>query len=114
MFRGRRQLSGCIGKVCRRSCASWEFVGRDESRSGKSRVAGGKKEKKKAPGDGFGGGGGGRGERRSGKSRVAGENTETKIAQGYVLAGGGSTRFGRDKALVEIDGKAMLLRMRDL
>jgi molybdopterin-guanine dinucleotide biosynthesis protein A len=28
-----------------------------------------------------------------------------------VLAGGGSTRFGRDKALVEIDGVAMLLRM---
>jgi len=34
--------------------------------------------------------------------------------RGYVLAGGGSTRFGRDKALVEIDGKPMLLRMREL
>lgn len=31
-----------------------------------------------------------------------------------MLAGGGSTRFGRDKALVEIDGMAMLLRMRML
>jgi molybdopterin-guanine dinucleotide biosynthesis protein A len=42
------------------------------------------------------------------------ENTAGGIVQSYVLAGGGSTRFGRDKALVEIDGKAMLLRMRDL
>ena len=33
---------------------------------------------------------------------------------GYVLAGGGSTRFGHDKALVEIDGVPMLLRMRAL
>jgi molybdenum cofactor guanylyltransferase len=30
---------------------------------------------------------------------------------GHVLAGGGSTRFGRDKALVEIGGKPMLARM---
>ena len=37
-----------------------------------------------------------------------------RIAQGYVLAGGGSTRFGRDKALVEIGGVPMLLRMREL
>ena len=34
--------------------------------------------------------------------------------QSYVLAGGGSTRFGRDKALVEIDGVPMLWRMRGL
>jgi len=37
-----------------------------------------------------------------------------KPVLGYVLAGGGSTRFGRDKALVEIDGKSMLLRMCEL
>ena len=42
------------------------------------------------------------------------ENLRRRSAQGYVLAGGGSTRFGRDKALVEIDGVAMLLRMRTL
>lgn len=33
---------------------------------------------------------------------------------GYVLAGGGSTRFGRDKALVEVGGKAMLERIFEL
>jgi molybdopterin-guanine dinucleotide biosynthesis protein A len=36
------------------------------------------------------------------------------LVNGYVLAGGGSTRFGRDKALVEIEGAPMLLRMRAL
>src|SRR5689334_4084026 len=57
---------------------------------------------------------GGRGESRSRKNSVRGENTPTKMAHGYVLAGGGSTRFGRDKALVEIDGVPMLSRMRAL
>ena len=42
------------------------------------------------------------------------EKTDGRMARGYLLAGGGSTRFGRDKALVEIDGEPMLLRMRVL
>jgi len=33
---------------------------------------------------------------------------------GYVQAGGGSTRFGKDKALVEIGGKTMLTRTTEL
>jgi molybdopterin-guanine dinucleotide biosynthesis protein A len=33
---------------------------------------------------------------------------------GYILAGGGSTRFGRDKALVEVGGTPMLARMSEL
>ncbi len=37
----------------------------------------------------------------------------TKVAA-YVLAGGGSTRFGRDKALVEIGGRPMIARMIEL
>src|SRR5882762_1574443 len=82
MSRGPRQRLVCTGKVCRRSCESWEFGGRDASRSR--------------------------------KNRVGGENTLRRIVQAYVLAGGGSTRFGRDKALVEIDGVPMLLRMRGL
>ena len=42
---------------------------------------------------------------------MGGDGIETKVVVGYVLAGGGSTRFGRDKALVEIGGTPMLLRM---
>jgi len=42
------------------------------------------------------------------------ESTSKGLVHGYVLAGGGSTRFGRDKALVEMDGTPMLLRMRTL
>jgi molybdenum cofactor guanylyltransferase len=33
---------------------------------------------------------------------------------GYILAGGGSTRFGRDKALVEVGGLPMIARMIEL
>jgi molybdopterin-guanine dinucleotide biosynthesis protein A len=33
---------------------------------------------------------------------------------GYILVGGGSTRFGRDKALVEIGGRIMLAQMIEL
>jgi molybdopterin-guanine dinucleotide biosynthesis protein A len=44
---------------------------------------------------------------------MTGGNNEVGVA-GYILAGGGSTRFGRDKALVEVDGQAMLARMMKL
>jgi molybdopterin-guanine dinucleotide biosynthesis protein A len=40
-------------------------------------------------------------------------NSELRVGA-YVLAGGGSTRFGRDKAVVEFAGKAMLARMIEL
>lgn len=33
---------------------------------------------------------------------------------GYVMAGGGSTRFGKDKALVEFNGRTMLERTAEL
>jgi len=46
-------------------------------------------------------------------NRTASTATSNYFA-GYVLAGGGSTRFGRDKALVEVDGKLMLARMIEL
>jgi molybdopterin-guanine dinucleotide biosynthesis protein A len=41
-------------------------------------------------------------------------STEPGSVAAYVLAGGGSTRFGRDKALAEINGKPMLLQMCEL
>jgi len=40
--------------------------------------------------------------------------TTSENVAGYVLAGGGSTRFGRDKALVEVGGTPMLERMIEL
>jgi molybdopterin-guanine dinucleotide biosynthesis protein A len=42
------------------------------------------------------------------------DGPETLSVLGYVLAGGGSTRFGLDKAVVEIAGAPMLSRMREL
>src|SRR5260370_38651962 len=89
MFRGPRRRLVCTGKACRRNCESWELGVRGESRLKKKR-------------------------RIRQRRRVGGDGTETKLASGYVLAGGGSTRFGRDKALVEIGGAPMLLRMRSL
>jgi molybdopterin-guanine dinucleotide biosynthesis protein A len=44
---------------------------------------------------------------------VIGDGPSARVA-GYILGGGASTRFARDKALAQIDGKPMLLRMRDL
>jgi molybdenum cofactor guanylyltransferase len=44
---------------------------------------------------------------------MAAGKSEMGVA-GYVLAGGGSTRFGRDKALVEVGGMPMLARMIEL
>jgi molybdenum cofactor guanylyltransferase len=45
---------------------------------------------------------------------AAAKHIGAKEFAAYVLAGGASSRFGRDKALVELGGKPMLVRMRDL
>jgi len=47
----------------------------------------------------------------SGESRVASKRTGKSVVAGYVLAGGASSRFGQDKALVEIGGQTVLSRM---
>jgi molybdenum cofactor guanylyltransferase len=46
-------------------------------------------------------------------SFASGDYTSHSV-RGYVQAGGGSTRFGKDKALVELGGKTMLARTVDL
>src|ERR1700735_5636504 len=103
MFRGRRRRLGCTGRVCKKSCASWEFGGRGENQWRKNRnlhiVAENTELTEKNQ------------DIEIRRMRLG--NSEMRLGA-YVLAGGGSTRFGRDKALVEFAGKPMLARMIEL